>query len=200
MFVMMPLLPKKNRSSTVTVTVWILTAALSFLAENGGYCQEPAFELPVQLIGFPVIIMAVRMSNFVRKLAYSLSPSTYRRNIRSAANGVLIPFDDKNNNSNRSIAVDENSIDFDKVENYLVAQLGADVCVDESVCLRHVQMSGLKTGDDWYRVLGQYASLPPKQGQFYLLSLFLGDLIKSPKLCRHFTKVGRNCRVRIYNR
>lgn len=51
-----------------------------FLINDVGYTSaqagdEPSIELPVQLIGFPVIVLSVRVANFLRKLGYSLNPS-----------------------------------------------------------------------------------------------------------------------------
>ncbi|CAD6201353.1 GSCOCG00000156001-RA-CDS, partial [Cotesia congregata] len=180
--------------------------------------QEPAFELPVQLVGFPVIIAAVRITNFIKKLAYSLNPQTYM------------------GRSKRSVQ-DEEILDIDQVEKKLIAELGEKVCIYERTCAKFAAIT-LKKGYrdpnlDWdeifrylypfklelyihglsatfvclsskysivyllyftsvlfYSTLSclQYKSSPDPMKENYLLSVFMGEIIGSPRLCHQLSK------------
>ncbi|XP_046618552.1 uncharacterized protein LOC124304401 [Neodiprion virginianus] len=143
--------------------------------------QEPAFEIPVQLVGFPVIIAAVRLTNFVKKLAYSLNPETYVSRARRSA----------------IRAVDEELLDVGEVEKRLVEELGSDVCVYERVCSRYatktLQRRSRDRVMDWDYVFSQYKVSPDPMKENYLLSVFLGDIVGSPRLCHQLAKRGRAC-------
>ncbi|XP_034253111.1 uncharacterized protein LOC117652364 [Thrips palmi] len=146
--------------------------------------QEAPFELPVQLIGFPVIIMAVRVSNFVKKLAYSLNPSTYRSRTRRGA--IAGP------------EQDVPDLDPAAVEKRLVREMGESVCVYEHVCRDYAERARLLGARnhalDWPKLISNYNASPESRKQFYLLSVFLGDIVGSPNLCHQLAKRGRACK------
>lgn len=138
--------------------------------------NEPAFELPVQLIGFPVIIMAVRLSNFVKKLVYAVNPKTYQKRSR------------------RSLG----EMDVIQVEKRLISELGERVCIYENVCRDYADRANSLDGEnkvlDWENVFTKYEDAPKDNKKFYLLSVFLGDIVASPELCRQLAKRGRSCK------
>ncbi|XP_012222291.1 uncharacterized protein [Linepithema humile] len=143
--------------------------------------DEPLFELPVQLIGFPVIIASVRIANFLKKLAYSLNPDTYVSRVKRA----------------HPLILEEEILDVGQVEKKLIAQLGNNVCIYERICAKYaertLQRRSRKHVIDWDEVFSEYKSSPEPMKENYLLSVFLGDIIGSPKLCHLLAKRGRAC-------
>ncbi|XP_043253241.1 uncharacterized protein LOC122397856 [Colletes gigas] len=143
--------------------------------------EEPAFELPVQLVGFPVIIAAVRITNFVKKLAYSLNPATYASRARR----------------DLPLVHDEEILDVGQVEKKLVTELGNNVCIYERICAKYATQTLLNRSRerdlDWNVVFSEYKSSPNPTKENYLLSVFLGDIIGSPRLCHQLAKRGRGC-------
>ncbi|KAJ8682504.1 hypothetical protein QAD02_018296 [Eretmocerus hayati] len=145
--------------------------------------KEPFFELPVQLVGFPVIIAAVRITNFFKKLAYSLSPKTYM------------------SRSKRSLPrlFDEEILDVGMVEKKMVAELGENACIYERICAKYaettLQRRSRERALDWDTIFSEYKSSPDPVKENYLLSVFMGDIIGSPRLCHQLAKRGRQCGI-----
>ncbi|XP_003424532.1 uncharacterized protein LOC100679938 [Nasonia vitripennis] len=145
--------------------------------------QEPFFELPVQLVGFPVIIAAVRITNFVKKLAYSLNPQTYA------------------NRTKRTLPKlhDDEILDVAQVEKRMISELGENVCIYERICSKYAQATLQKKGreraHEWDSIFSQYKSSPDPVKENYLLSVFMGDIIGSPRLCHQLAKRGRECKI-----
>ncbi|KAK5639149.1 hypothetical protein RI129_011641 [Pyrocoelia pectoralis] len=151
---------------------------LSLICETSS--QEPSFELPVELIGFPAVILFVRLSNFAKKLAYSLNPRTYASRTR------------------RSIESDD-MIDIEEAEKRLIFELGEKVCIYPKVCLYHaLKASQTQVKDnvsvDWNDIFSQYKTSKEKHKEYYLLSIFLGDIVASPRFCNQLVKKGRACK------
>ena len=142
---------------------------------TGVYGQD--FEVPVQLIGFPVIMIAVKLSNFVKKLAYAVNPSTYHKR------------------GKRSAFPDEMNVM--EVERKLIEEMGEKFCVYENVCEKYAERANkLETENkvlDWDNVFAMYEDKPVDSRKYYLLSVFLGDIVGSPDLCRSLAKRGRSC-------
>ncbi|KAF7270651.1 uncharacterized protein LOC143197688 [Rhynchophorus ferrugineus] len=166
----------------LTCLVVFLLQCIILLVEmpSAVMAQEPLFELPVELVGFPIIIVAVRLSNFVKKLAYSLNPKTYAS--KRVRRGIT----------------NEEMINMLEAEKRLVTELGENVCIYPKVCLHHAEKAR-KTGRqevrvDWDEVFNNYKASSEKQKEFYFLSVFLGDFIASPRFCNQLVKRGRGCK------
>uniref|UniRef100_A0A336KEK5 CSON008555 protein n=1 Tax=Culicoides sonorensis TaxID=179676 RepID=A0A336KEK5_CULSO len=138
--------------------------------------QQPLFELPVQLIGFPVIVLAVRISTFVKRLAYSLNPQTYTARNRRSPDATQSSF---------SIQ----AIDASLAEKRIITEMGPKACVMEEPCRLHAtNQRKYKEQPDWVDILRNYKTQSTGTKQWYLLSVFLGDVIRDVQLCKQLAK------------
>ncbi|XP_034835916.1 uncharacterized protein [Maniola hyperantus] len=157
--------------------VWIVLSFVVLQSVIVG-SEQSSFELPVQLFGFPFIIMAVRITNFIKKLSYALDPATYRSRSRREL----------------SFTTDSEPFDSQEVEKYIIGEFGARACVFERVCAHYATRarSQPRPQMDWSDVFRQYKRSPDQAKELYLLSVFLGDIVGSPQLCHQLGK-RRGC-------
>ncbi|XP_020280301.1 uncharacterized protein LOC109853013 [Pseudomyrmex gracilis] len=146
-------------------------------ADEGTYTDF----LPLYLIGFPVIAISVRITNFLKKLAYALNPDTYVSRVKRA----------------QALIHDEEILDVEQIEKKLVAEFGNNVCLYERTCTKYAERTLARRSRervlDWTKVFREYRSSPNPMKENYLLSVFLGDIIGSPKLCHLLAERGRSC-------
>ncbi|KAI8122119.1 hypothetical protein FF38_05692 [Lucilia cuprina] len=158
-------------SLTLLPCLYVLFILLSELVENGmAQNPDPLFELPVQLVGFPVIVLSVRLSQFAKKLAYSLNPNTYRA--RSKRDTALLAYD------------------ADVAQKEILREFGPRACILEEPCRIHASRPGRasQTNLNWQEVFSNYKVQSTGMKQWYLLSLFIGDAVRDVPLCHLLAK------------
>ncbi|BFF97579.1 uncharacterized protein DMAD_05963 [Drosophila madeirensis] len=169
--------------SLVPTLCVLLVLLLDYVEQGLAQNPDPLFELPVQLVGFPVIVLSVRLSQFARKLAYSLSPSTYRtRSRRDIAHPL--------------------ALDAELAQKQILSAFGPRACILEEPCRVHASRAAgsdrrtpgngrAKPHAAWSEVLSNYKVQSSNDGgmkQWYLLSLFIGDAVRDVPLCKHLAK------------
>ncbi|XP_025190311.1 uncharacterized protein LOC112590914 [Melanaphis sacchari] len=185
---MKQLVPSAAVAGLLAVQTLLMLGALDFNG-NTVQAQDSPFELPVQLIGFPVIIVAVKMSNFVKKLAYALSPSTYRRKAKRDLEAVTSG---------------SAPLDVLKAQEMILKEMGPDACVYEKVCSAYAEAAALakkdrrsgKTGVDrmdWEKIISGYMETGSAKKKYYMLSVFLGDVLGSPEFCSRIARKINRC-------
>uniref|UniRef100_A0A8D8CCI8 (northern house mosquito) hypothetical protein n=2 Tax=Culex pipiens TaxID=7175 RepID=A0A8D8CCI8_CULPI len=171
--------------SLVPTAVLMVFALLSSTDYSGSSvrAQEPLFELPVQLIGFPVIILSVRLANFAKKLAYSLNPKTYQSRSRreTLASGGAAPTEEE---------ISRMAVDVAQAERKILREFGPKACIEEEPCRLHAVRTN-RSDDyqpDWNEILKDYKVRATGMKQWYLLSVFIGDYIRDVQFCKQLAK------------
>nr|XP_036214426.1 uncharacterized protein LOC106621212 [Bactrocera oleae] len=145
---------------------------LEFVEDAVAQNPDPLFQLPVQLVGFPVIVLSVRLSQFAKKLAYSLNPNTYRaRSKRETATSA--------------------AYDAELAQKEILREFGPRACILEEPCRLHASRPGrfgVQQHPAWNEILRNYKVQSTGMKQWYLLSLFIGDAVRDVPLCRHLAK------------
>lgn len=160
-------------SLSLPAIVILLIFFLDMMDEVFAQQPDPLFELPVQLIGFPVIVLSVRLSQFAKKLAYSLNPGTYRtkRDIPS------------------EMYLSQTAAEALIAEKQIIREFGPKACIIEEPCRIHAARPGKKGAQpDWPEILRNYKVQSTGMKQWYLLSVFIGDVIRDVPLCKHLAK------------